>query len=76
MAIGHHIQDRAHIVQKAKNNKTGDEELNQEFFNLDESKTSVDFLCLKIIMLYGVCVTVHTHLKKACACSVTLIILY
>ncbi|KAJ6669413.1 hypothetical protein lerEdw1_008222 [Lerista edwardsae] len=37
MAIGHHIQDRAHIIQKAKNNKTGDEELNQEFFNLDES---------------------------------------
>ncbi|KAH0624110.1 hypothetical protein JD844_007497 [Phrynosoma platyrhinos] len=38
MAIGHHIQDRAHVVQKAKNNKTGDEELNQEFVNLDETE--------------------------------------
>ncbi|XP_070609616.1 myeloid leukemia factor 1 isoform X2 [Erythrolamprus reginae] len=38
MAIGHHIHDRAHVVQKAKNNKTGDEELNQEFINLDEGE--------------------------------------
>ncbi|XP_053246355.1 myeloid leukemia factor 1 isoform X7 [Podarcis raffonei] len=38
MSIGHHIQDRAHVVQKAKNNKTGDEELNQEFVNLDEDE--------------------------------------
>lgn len=37
MSIGHHIHDRAHIVQKAKNNKTGDEELNQEFVNLNEA---------------------------------------
>lgn len=38
MAVGHHIHDRAHVIQKAKNNKTGDEELNQEFINLDEGK--------------------------------------
>ncbi|XP_007432982.1 myeloid leukemia factor 1 isoform X1 [Python bivittatus] len=38
MSIGHHIQDRAHVIQKAKNNKTGDEELNQEFINLDEGE--------------------------------------
>ncbi|NWX84362.1 MLF1 factor, partial [Nothoprocta pentlandii] len=37
MAIGHHIHDRAHVVKKSKNTKTGDEELNQEFINLDES---------------------------------------
>lgn len=36
MAVGHHIHERAHVVQKAKNNKTGEEELNQEFINLDE----------------------------------------
>uniref|UniRef100_A0A8D2JAJ3 Myeloid leukemia factor 1 n=2 Tax=Varanus komodoensis TaxID=61221 RepID=A0A8D2JAJ3_VARKO len=40
MSIGHHIQDRAHIVQKAKNNKTGDEEINQEFVNLDEAEAN------------------------------------
>ncbi|XP_063264543.1 myeloid leukemia factor 1 isoform X2 [Prinia subflava] len=38
IAIGHHIHDRAHVVKKSKNTKTGDEELNQEFINLDESE--------------------------------------
>ncbi|KFU96814.1 Myeloid leukemia factor 1, partial [Pterocles gutturalis] len=38
MAIGHHIRDRAHVVKKSKNRKTGDEELNQEFINLDETE--------------------------------------
>lgn len=38
MAIGHHIQDRGHVIQKAKNSKTGDEEVNQNFINLDEGK--------------------------------------
>ncbi|NWU18904.1 MLF1 factor, partial [Dyaphorophyia castanea] len=38
MAIGHHIHDRAHVVKKSKNFKTGDEEVNQEFINLDESE--------------------------------------
>lgn len=37
MAIGHHIHDRAHVIKKSKNSKTGDEEMNQEFINLDES---------------------------------------
>ncbi|NXT53189.1 MLF1 factor, partial [Pluvianellus socialis] len=38
MAIGHHIQDRAHVIKKSKNRKTGDEEMNQEFINLDETE--------------------------------------
>ncbi|NXG04464.1 MLF1 factor, partial [Sakesphorus luctuosus] len=38
MAIGHHIQDRAHVIQKSRNCKTGDEELNQEFINLEENE--------------------------------------
>ncbi|NXL73128.1 MLF1 factor, partial [Leptocoma aspasia] len=38
IAIGHHIQDRAHVVKKSKNSKTGDEEMNQEFINMDESE--------------------------------------
>uniref|UniRef100_A0A8D2AX76 Myeloid leukemia factor 1 n=2 Tax=Sciurus vulgaris TaxID=55149 RepID=A0A8D2AX76_SCIVU len=37
MAVGHHIQDRAHVIKKCKNSKTGDEEVNQEFFNMSES---------------------------------------
>ncbi|NXD66173.1 MLF1 factor, partial [Eolophus roseicapillus] len=38
MAIGHHINDRAHVIKKSKNRKTGDEEMNQEFINLDENE--------------------------------------
>ncbi|XP_071422563.1 myeloid leukemia factor 1 isoform X3 [Pithys albifrons albifrons] len=38
MAIGHHIQDRAHVIKKSRNCKTGDEELNQEFINLEENE--------------------------------------
>ncbi|XP_036613607.1 myeloid leukemia factor 1 isoform X2 [Trichosurus vulpecula] len=37
MAVGHHIYDRAHVVNRLKNNKTGDQELNQEFINMRES---------------------------------------
>ncbi|XP_012580210.1 PREDICTED: myeloid leukemia factor 1 isoform X2 [Condylura cristata] len=37
MAVGHHLRDRAHVIKKSKNNKTGDEELNQEFINMNES---------------------------------------
>ncbi|KAM6222827.1 myeloid leukemia factor 1 isoform 1-T1 [Rhynchocyon petersi] len=37
MAVGHHIHDRAHVIQKSKNKKTGDEEVNQEFINMNES---------------------------------------
>uniref|UniRef100_A0A3B4A4X0 Myeloid leukemia factor 1 n=1 Tax=Periophthalmus magnuspinnatus TaxID=409849 RepID=A0A3B4A4X0_9GOBI len=38
MAIGHHIQDRGHIMEKKFNNKTGEKEFNQDFQNLDESE--------------------------------------
>ncbi|KAM6160441.1 myeloid leukemia factor 1 isoform 2-T2 [Erethizon dorsatum] len=37
MAVGHHIHDRAHVIKKSKNSKTGDEEVNQEFINMSES---------------------------------------
>ncbi|NXR35496.1 MLF1 factor, partial [Zosterops hypoxanthus] len=38
IAIGHHLQDRAHVIKKSKNARTGDEEMDQEFINLDESE--------------------------------------
>ncbi|XP_004598634.3 myeloid leukemia factor 1 [Ochotona princeps] len=37
MAVGHHIHDRAHVIKKSKNSKTGDEEVNQEFINMNET---------------------------------------
>ncbi|XP_019943530.1 myeloid leukemia factor 1 isoform X2 [Paralichthys olivaceus] len=38
MSIGHHIQDRGHVVEKKYNKKTGEKELNQDFQNMDESE--------------------------------------
>ncbi|XP_078065138.1 myeloid leukemia factor 1 [Mustelus asterias] len=42
MSIGHHIHDRAHVIQKSRNQRTGDEEIDQEFINLNEAE-AVDF---------------------------------
>lgn len=42
MAIGHHIGDRAHIVERSRNRRTGDREERQDFINLDESKSSIN----------------------------------
>uniref|UniRef100_A0A672HR75 Myeloid leukemia factor 1 n=2 Tax=Salarias fasciatus TaxID=181472 RepID=A0A672HR75_SALFA len=38
MRIGHHIQDRGHVVEKKINKKTGEKEFNQDFQNMDESE--------------------------------------
>ncbi|XP_053306209.1 myeloid leukemia factor 2 [Spea bombifrons] len=37
MSIGHHIRDRAHIMQRCHNRRTGDREERQEFINMDEN---------------------------------------
>ncbi|XP_036153090.1 myeloid leukemia factor 2 isoform X1 [Myotis myotis] len=37
MSIGHHIRDRAHILQRSRNHRTGDQEERQDYINLDES---------------------------------------
>uniref|UniRef100_A0A667YKQ6 Myeloid leukemia factor 1 n=1 Tax=Myripristis murdjan TaxID=586833 RepID=A0A667YKQ6_9TELE len=37
MSIGHHIQDRGHVVEKKQNKKTGEREFIQDFQNMDES---------------------------------------
>lgn len=38
MAIGHHIGDRAHILEREHNVRNGEQEERQEFINLDEGK--------------------------------------
>ncbi|XP_067897546.1 myeloid leukemia factor 1 isoform X2 [Heterodontus francisci] len=37
MSVGHHIQDRAHVIQKSRNQRTGDEEIDQEYININEA---------------------------------------
>ncbi|BFZ23278.1 hypothetical protein BsWGS_26317 [Bradybaena similaris] len=36
--VGHHLNDRAHIIEKSRNNKTGEQNENQEYVNLDEEE--------------------------------------
>lgn len=38
MAIGHHIGERAHVIEREKNVRTGHEEERQDFINLDEEE--------------------------------------
>ncbi|XP_035443824.2 myeloid leukemia factor isoform X3 [Spodoptera frugiperda] len=38
MAIGHHIGERAHLIEREQNYYTGDAEERQEFINLDEEE--------------------------------------
>lgn len=38
MAIGHHIGERSHVVERERNYRTGDEEERQEFVNLEEDE--------------------------------------
>uniref|UniRef100_A0A1B6HL29 Myeloid leukemia factor n=1 Tax=Homalodisca liturata TaxID=320908 RepID=A0A1B6HL29_9HEMI len=38
LAIGHHIGDRAHIVEREQNLRTGDQEERQDYINLDEEE--------------------------------------
>lgn len=40
LAIGHHIGERAHIMERSRNRRTGDREERQDFINLDESESS------------------------------------
>nr|XP_054768986.1 myeloid leukemia factor 2-like [Lytechinus pictus] len=37
MAIGHHIGERGHVIEKSRNSRTGDQEEKQDFLNIDES---------------------------------------
>ncbi|XP_055372281.1 myeloid leukemia factor isoform X2 [Condylostylus longicornis] len=38
MAIGHHIGERAHIIEREQNVRSGEQEERQEFINLDEEE--------------------------------------
>lgn len=39
MAIGHHIGERGHVIEKEQNLHTGEREEREDFINLDESDT-------------------------------------
>lgn len=40
MAVGHHIRDRAHIIARSHNTRTGETNENQDYVNLEEEELS------------------------------------
>ncbi|KAI7806774.1 myeloid leukemia factor 2 [Triplophysa rosa] len=40
MAIGHHIGERGHVMERSRNRLTGDREERQDFFNLEENEAA------------------------------------
>ncbi|XP_067127636.1 myeloid leukemia factor 2-like [Centruroides vittatus] len=38
MAIGHHLQDRGHVIEKSRNRFTGEEDECQEYINIEEEE--------------------------------------
>ncbi|XP_068615921.1 myeloid leukemia factor 2 isoform X1 [Brachionichthys hirsutus] len=40
LAIGHHIGERGHVMERSRNRRTGDREERQDFINLDETDAS------------------------------------
>ncbi|KAK3730116.1 hypothetical protein QZH41_013741, partial [Actinostola sp. cb2023] len=38
MAVGHHIGDRGHVVERSLNRRTGEEQRKQDFINMDEGE--------------------------------------
>ncbi len=43
MAIGHHIGERGHVMERSRNRHTGDREERQDYFNLEESEPNPFF---------------------------------
>lgn len=42
LAIGHHIWDRGHVMERSRNRRTGDREERQDYINLEESESQRD----------------------------------
>uniref|UniRef100_UPI00398E9BD8 myeloid leukemia factor 2-like n=1 Tax=Pristiophorus japonicus TaxID=55135 RepID=UPI00398E9BD8 len=42
VAIGHHIGERAHILERSRNRRTGDREQRQDFINLEEGEAQTE----------------------------------
>ena len=47
LAIGHHIWDRGHVMERSRNRHTGDREERQDYINLEESK-SRGYMCYSL----------------------------
>lgn len=79
-SIGHHINDRAHIIQKVKNNNTGNEEVKQTFVNLNEGKIKIPMSDIHSICVFKDHTMCWRHKnkyipRKVIACNRFLVIL-
>lgn len=64
MAIGHHIGERAHIIEREQNMRSGQREERQDFINLDEGNKTIQYI------------SYHTKTKNMCPNIVYLTIVY
>lgn len=58
MAIGHHIGERAHIMEREHNVRSGEQEERQEFINLDEGILLLHML-LRVFLFKKIKIDVH-----------------
>lgn len=56
MAIGHHIGERGHVMERSRNRLTGDREERQDYFNLEESEPNPSFFFRPVTA--GICLNV------------------
>lgn len=59
LAIGHHIWDRGHVMERSRNRHTGDREERQDYINLEESKSRSYILTTVLQNQYD-----HTHVSN------------
>lgn len=50
MAVGHHIGERGHVIERQRNRRTGNREENQEYINLDEGQGPLFTFVQKIFL--------------------------
>lgn len=55
MAVGHHIHDRGHVIERSQNVRTGDQSENQDFINLDEGKHALYSKGLNVFQNHRTC---------------------
>ena len=59
LAIGHHIRDRGHVMERSRNRRTGDHEERQDYINLEESEyTEIRRFCTeksRALVIYSKC---------------------
>lgn len=63
IAVGHHIRERGHVIERKRNNRTGEMNENKDYINIDEGKDDIKFSSFKF---YQCVVECAACLCRAC----------